>query len=88
VLDGVIVIATLILNPKARKRRKLEAQRAALDATVAQVNATQPLSLSPTIVEVEDGPPTSEKELSGGSSTSPVYKHEERKETRRDESSV
>ena len=80
-LDGVIVIAAFILNPRARKRREREAQRAALDTTVAQANVTQPLSLSPTIVEeVEDGRRTSEKELVGGSRTSPADHDEERKE--------
>lgn len=56
-LDGVIVIAAFILNPRARKRRELEA------TTVAQVNAPRSLSLTPTIVGVvEDSQGAAEKE--------------------------
>lgn len=86
-LDGVIIIAALILNPKARKRRKLEAQR--LDATIAQANVTQPLSLTPTMVEVVEGSRRrSEKELGVSSRASPVFKDEERKDEQSDKSSA
>jgi hypothetical protein len=57
VLDGVIVIAAFILNPRARKRRELEA------TTVLQANAPRSLSLTPTIVGVvEDSQGAAEKE--------------------------
>jgi len=60
-----------------------------VDATIVQVNATQPLSLTPTMVEVlEGGRRTSEKELDVTSRASPVYKDEERKDGRSDESSA
>ena len=68
-LDGVIVIAALILNPRARKRER-EAKRAALDSIVAQAKATRPLLPKPTIVEeVGDRRQKSEKELGGNSQT-------------------
>lgn len=44
----------LILNPRARKKRKLEAQRTSLDDTgtpTGQGYATQQFSLTPTVVE-------------------------------------
>jgi len=53
-MDGLIIVASLILNPRARKKRKLETQRISLGDTgtpTAQGYATQQFSLTPTVVE-------------------------------------